>query len=69
MVCAGTGSVDAVSALLVHGADVNARENVRNQTALMWAVSERHSEVVRVLLEHGAMSCSFAHYRGVCSAR
>jgi ankyrin repeat protein len=54
MLCARTGSVDAVKALVAHGADVNAREPLRGQTALMWAVAQEHPDVVRVLLEHGA---------------
>ena len=36
------------------GADVNARENYKGQTALMWAAAERHPAVVKLLLEHGA---------------
>jgi ankyrin repeat protein len=40
--------------LLAGGANVNAREATRGQTALMWAVVDRHPEVTRVLLEHGA---------------
>jgi ankyrin repeat protein len=54
MTCAGAGSADAVRLLIARGADVNAKEPSQNQTALMWAVSERHPEVVRVLVEHGA---------------
>ena len=54
MSCARTGSVAAVSALLAAGADVNAREPSENQTALMWAVAERHPAVVAVLLDGGA---------------
>jgi len=54
MTCARSGSVEAVRALLAHGANVNAIENSQDQTALMWAVAERHSEVVRVLIEHKA---------------
>jgi len=54
MAAARRGQADMVRALLEHGADVNAKENVRGQTALMWAVSERHPDVVRMLLEHGA---------------
>ena len=34
--------------------DVNARERMAGQTALMWALAERHLDVVRVLTEHGA---------------
>ena len=54
MSCARTGSVAAVSALLAAGADVNAREPTENQTALMWAVAQRHAAVVNVLLDNGA---------------
>lgn len=54
MTCSRSGSTEAVSALLEHGANVNAKENLLDQTALMWAVAERHPDVVRVLLGHGA---------------
>ena len=54
MSCARTGSHPAVRALLEAGAEVNAREPSKNQTALMWAVAERHPEVVEVLIDHGA---------------
>ena len=54
MSCARTGSVVAVRALLVAGADVNRREPTEEQTALMWAVAQRHPAVVEVLLESGA---------------
>ena len=54
MECARTGSAEAVTALLAHGADVDAAESEDDQTALMWAVAQRHPDVVRVLLDHGA---------------
>ena len=54
MTCARSGNPAAVKALLVHGANVNAKEHLRDQTALMWAVAQRHPEVVEVLLEYGA---------------
>ncbi|MGH9783892.1 MAG: ankyrin repeat domain-containing protein [Terriglobia bacterium] len=55
MTCARAGSVDAVKSLLARGgADVNAQEKNRGQTALMWAVAAKHAGVARVLLEHGA---------------
>ena len=54
MSCARTGNVSAVGLLLDHAADVNLRETERGQTALMWAAAERHSEVVRALIERGA---------------
>jgi ankyrin repeat protein len=43
-----------VGILLKHGANVNAKEPVREQTALMWAVGEKHPDVTRALIEHGA---------------
>jgi ankyrin repeat protein len=54
MVAAWTGSVDVVQLLVARGADVNAKEPSRQQTALMWAASEGHPDVVRVLIGHRA---------------
>ena len=54
MSCARTGNAEAVAALLAHGADVNAAESEEEQTALMWAVAQRHPAVVGVLLDSGA---------------
>jgi uncharacterized protein len=54
MTAARTGNVDTVKSLLAHGAEVNAKETARGQTALMWAVAEKHPEVARVLIDHGA---------------
>ena len=54
MTCARTGNVDAVKALLVHGAEANAVEAWQGQTALMWAVGEGHTEVAKTLIERGA---------------
>ena len=54
MTAARTGKVDGVKALLASGARVNARETVKGQTALMWAVSEKHIEVARILVDHDA---------------
>ena len=54
MRCAHTGDATAVRALITHGADVHAREPSRGQTALMWAVANRHPDVTRVLLEYDA---------------
>jgi uncharacterized protein len=54
MTCARTGNASAVKALVIHGADVNAMEPLHSQTALMWAVAQRRSQVVEVLLEAGA---------------
>ena len=38
-------AVEGVQALIAAGADVNARESSRNQTALMWAAAQGHVEV------------------------
>ena len=55
MTCTRTGSADAVTALLDHGAtNVNASEKSHGQTALMWAAAQENPDVVRVLLAHGA---------------
>src|SRR5215510_8725815 len=54
MTAARAGRLDAVRALLAHGADVDAREATRGQTALMWAAAEGHAEVVRALVGAGA---------------
>ncbi len=51
---ARSGSVSTVERLLAHGADIDAREHERGQTALMWAVAQRHADVARVLIRHGA---------------
>jgi uncharacterized protein len=40
--------------LLAHGANPNAVEPVRQQTALMWAVAQAHTDVVRALIAGGA---------------
>lgn len=54
MTCARTGSVEAVRSLLDHGARVNEQESVWDQTALMWAIAERHPDVVAALVAAGA---------------
>lgn len=54
MTAARSGNVAGVRLLLAHGADVNARERFRAQTALMWAVEQKHAEVARTLIENGA---------------
>jgi uncharacterized protein len=54
MVASWTGSVDVVRRLIAARADVNAKEASRQQTALMWAASERHAEIVRLLTQSGA---------------
>ena len=54
MTCARVGSVDAVKSLLSSGADVHARETESGQTALMWAVAQRHPAVAQALIAAGA---------------
>ena len=54
MTCARTGNAAAVRMLLVRGANVNAKEPTQNQTALMWAVAERHAKVAQALIEANA---------------
>jgi ankyrin repeat protein len=54
MVAAKTGSADVMRLLLAHGGDANSKEPDRSQTALMWAASEKHPDVVQVLLQGGA---------------
>jgi ankyrin repeat protein len=54
MTATRTGSLDAVRLLIERGADINAKEGTRGQTALMWAVLEDHPDVARLLIEKGA---------------
>jgi ankyrin repeat protein len=54
MSVARTGSLEGVKLLLARGAAVNAKETGRGQTALMWAASEGHADVVGALLAGGA---------------
>jgi ankyrin repeat protein len=54
MLAARTGTLDAIQVLLDRGADVNAKENLRGTTALMWAAAQSHPGAVRLLVDHGA---------------
>ncbi len=54
MSAARAGASEAVKALIARGAAVNARETSHQQTALMWAVAQKHVAVVQVLVENGA---------------
>ena len=53
MTAARVGAADVAGGLLAAGADVEAA-GARSQTALMWAVAQRHPAVVEALLAHGA---------------
>jgi ankyrin repeat protein len=50
MGAARAGSLDAVQALLAAGANPNAKEEERDQSALIWAAAEGHADVVRALI-------------------
>ena len=54
MAAAERGSLDVVKLLLARGANVNAKETRGGQSALMWAVAEKESQVVQALVEQGA---------------
>jgi ankyrin repeat protein len=54
MTAARTGNGEAVTLLLDRRADVNAADPVRAQTALMWAVTENHPDIVKLLVGRGA---------------
>jgi uncharacterized protein len=54
MSAARQGNLTTVSALLAAGADPNVHEKNGGQTALMWAISERHSKVTEELVRHKA---------------
>ena len=54
MTAARSGHVEAAKALIAHGAVVDAREQWRGQTALMWAAAEGHADMIRELAAHGA---------------
>jgi len=54
MVVARSGNVESARLLLSAGAKVDAREGWGEQTALMWAASEGHPQMIRLLLAHRA---------------
>ena len=54
MTAARTGSAEAVTLLLDRRANVNAKDTVRAQTAVMWAVTENHPDIVKLLAARGA---------------
>jgi ankyrin repeat protein len=54
MTAARTGALTSVRALLSHGARVDAKDERRGQTALMWAAAEGHAAVVQALIDADA---------------
>jgi ankyrin repeat protein len=54
MTAARTGSAEAMKQLLAFGGNPNGQEGLRGQTPLMWAAAEKHSTLVRLLIEAGA---------------
>jgi ankyrin repeat protein len=54
MVASRTGHVAAVRALLDRGAKVDAQEDLLGETALTWAASENHGDIVALLLKSKA---------------
>jgi hypothetical protein len=49
MLAARNGNPQAIKRLVASGADVNAKENRRGTTALMWAVDQKHPSAVKML--------------------
>jgi ankyrin repeat protein len=54
MTAARTGNPAAVTMLLDHGARIDSREELLGENALMWAASENHADVVKLLVARGA---------------
>jgi hypothetical protein len=54
MIASASGDTAAVTTLLLHGANVNAREKANGETALFFAASRDRAEVLRLLLSKGA---------------
>ena len=54
MNAARMGNAEVMGLLLAHGGNPNTKEPSQDQTALMWAISQRHPDVARLLLENGA---------------
>ena len=53
MMAARTGSVPVLKLLLARGVKVDAREQLRGTTALMWAAANSNTDAVRFLAAHG----------------
>ena len=60
MLASSIGSLQIAKLLIERGANVNAVETFRGQTALMWAAAENHPDIVDLLLAHGAKTSNCA---------
>lgn len=71
MRAAWVGSLEVVIALLDAGAEIHAAESARGQSALMWAVAQRHPMVVRALIDRGADvdAATVSHLTGFAARR
>jgi ankyrin repeat protein len=54
MLAARVGALDIAKLLVERGADVNAKEAWRGQTALIWAVDGNYAELTQFLIDQGA---------------
>jgi ankyrin repeat protein len=54
MLASNLGSLKIAQLLIARGANVNAVENFRGQTALMWAAAQNQPDVVDLLISRGA---------------
>ena len=54
MRCARSGATAAVKALLARKASVDATDKDQGQTALMWAVAQKHADTAQALIQGGA---------------
>src|ERR1700730_8915983 len=59
------GNTEVVKVLLARGADVNVKDTFYSATAMTWALSNKHIEVVRALLEKSADSVGEVLMSGV----
>ncbi len=69
MAASRAGSLPAVKLLLDHGADVNAVDSFQKESALMWASTEGHVDVVDALLNAGANPNLQAHIKTAITER
>src|SRR5262249_14383541 len=54
MTASRTGNLPPVKSPITHGAAVDAKDDRRGQTALMWAAAEGHAAVVQALIDADA---------------